>query len=201
MRKNKVKNTQIFTQLYDKIDAKHRVTDWLNKEQRTPQVPPRRSVSDMREISRVPAFALILAERQDSRVGTLSQETGIKNLEEKELKTLLRKRGSVSGEDSGPTLNIVMKTKIGYAQPKSLLRRSLSDLKQKSITARNFLNLSDVRENVGRSAVIWKIDDNSNDLRDNDEKDTFDNKENIVIDDVKVKVTDQKEVLAGNLGS
>ena len=107
------------------------------KKKRTPQAPLRRSVSDLREISRVPAFALILAERQESRVATLSerkhQEAGLKDIEEQNLKTVVRKLGRVTGEDSEPLLNIAMKTKIGDTHSKSLLRRSLSDLKQQQL--------------------------------------------------------------------
>ena len=200
---NKSKNTQFSTQLYDKnINAKHKVKDWLNEERRTPL---RRSVSDLRAISRVPAFALILADRQESRVGTLlerkHEEAGLKDIEDQKLKTVVRKHGGATGEDSEPLLNIALKTKISDTQPKRLLRRSISDLKQKSIAARNFLNLGDVKENVCSSAVIQLITDNSNYLSDNDvehdENDIYDNKENIVKDDKKQKdanATDQSRL-------
>ena len=184
------------------INAKHKVKDWLNEERRTPL---RRRVSDLREISRVPAFALILAERQESRVGTLLErkhkEAGLTDIEDQKLKTVVRKHGGAKVEDSEPLLTIVLRTKIGDTQQKRLLRRSLSDLKQKSIAARNFLNLGDVKENVRSSAVIQLITENSNYLSDNDveydENDICDNKENIVKDDKKQKdanATDQSRL-------
>ena len=124
------------------MSANHRVTDWLNEEQRTPPPPPcRRSVSDMREISRIMATTLPVWDMNENYISAKSallnknyQEIKIENLKtERSMPIVKFEDKAKKDEDTKPSPE-----KPTENRPNTLLRRSVSDLRQKSISARNF---------------------------------------------------------------
>jgi hypothetical protein len=74
---------------------------------------------------------------------------------------------SDKNEDVEQYAKIVIKTEAIESQPKTLLRRSVSDLKQKSIASRKFLNYHCLRAGVFRSPMFESVTDKVEDFGDN----------------------------------
>jgi len=176
------------------MSATHKVTDWLNEEQRTPPPPPRRkSVSDMREISRIPAITLPVVERTVKNISTNSinktyQEIKPEPVKQEKAVPIVKTRkekpqvGDTNPAAAQPTEN----------RPNTLLRRSVSDLKQKSISARQFLKLLDKKEYSYSLCPKENLEDLS-DKQSNEVVDISDDKEIMNICDVVDQGTKEEE--------
>ena len=133
-----------------KMSAAHKVKDWLNDERRTPLTTGRPSVPDLRGISTIAPTILAVIDKQETQQATQTQEPAATptQLENKDLdtkQTVLTKQ----------------------TQPRSFLRRSLSDLRERSLAGNTFLvNRLDTREGQDSSTLLNPIRTTLEDLRD-----------------------------------
>ena len=137
-----------------KMSAAHKVKDWLNDERRTPLTTGRPSVPDLRGISTIAPTILAVIDKQETQQATQTQEQCARpaatptQLENKDL-------------DSKQTI-LTKQT-----QPRSFLRRSLSDLRERSLAGNTFLvNRLDTREGQDSSTILNPIRTTLEDLRD-----------------------------------
>ena len=121
-------------------------------------------------------------------------ETKLKRPKENKAEVIVKI--SEKNEHMEQPAKIVIKTKGEKSQQYSLLRRSVSDLKQKFIAVRKFLNYPDVRADVNRSNIFQRVTDKLEGLGDNqvhnihDRDDINDNNESIALSNMEEKAID-----------
>merc|ERR1711892_1162324 len=142
---------------------KKNLKGWLKGEIIFPKTPLRRSVSDSRNITRT---------GEPTRQGRKDQELtqGIKSHQEETFKTNVKRNGfrnkTKDKEGAANKATKPKETNFVEARPRSLLQRSISDLKQRTIAARNFLNSQDMKEDSYRPPKIQPVTDKPEDLSD-----------------------------------
>ena len=130
-----------------KMSAAHKVKDWLNDERRTPLTTGRPSVPDLRGISTIAPTILAVIDKQETQQPTQTQE-------------------HCARPAATPT-QLENKDLTKQTLPRSFLRRSLSDLRERSLAGNTFLvNRLDSREGQNSSTLLNPIRTTLEDLRD-----------------------------------